>query len=152
MEAIRQWLLGVIACAMLSGMAWQLCPDGAARQIARFAGGLLVLCALLRPMAAWEPPEPLWDAAGYRDAVAAAEAELSREAAGAFSDGIARRLEAYIEDKANALGASVRAEVAADRRGVPERVTLRGAYHAELAETIERELGVAKEKQVWIEP
>ena len=152
MEGLRQWLLSAAACAALVSMAWRLCPDGAARQVARFTGGLLILCALLRPLAAWESPEGLWDASDYRAAVAQTEAELSREAAGVFSDGIARRLEAYIEDKAEGLGASVRAEVTADSRGVPVGVTLRGAYCAELAEIVEGELGVAKEKQVWIEP
>lgn len=152
MEGIRQWLLGAAACALLVSMAWRLCPDGAARQVARFTGGLLVLCALLRPIAAWEPPERLWDISDYRAAVARAEETLSREAADTFSAGIARRLEAYIEDKAEGLGADVRAEVTADGRGVPVGVTLRGAYCAELTELVERELGVAKEKQVWIEP
>ncbi|MBQ9458501.1 MAG: stage III sporulation protein AF [Oscillospiraceae bacterium] len=152
MELIQQWLLGVVACAMLVSAAWQLCPEGAARQVARFAGGLLILCALLRPLAAWEPPKTLWDAAGYREAVARSEAELSREAEDAFSTGIARQLEAYIEDKAAALGVPLRAEVTVDSRGVPQGVTLYSACHEALAETIERELGVAKEKQVWIEP
>lgn len=152
MEGLRQWLLGVAACAALVSMAWRLCPDGAARQVARFTGGLLILCALLRPLAAWEPPEGLRVGSDYRAAVARTRDALEREASGAFSDGIARRLEAYIEDKAGGLGADVRAEVTADSRGVPVGVTLRGAYCAELADIIERELGVAKEKQVWIEP
>ncbi len=136
---------------MLVSMIWQLCPDGAVRQIARFAGGLLLLCALLRPLAAWEPPDRLWDAAGYRAAVTQSENELAHEAQNSFASGIARELEAYIEDKAHGLGAQVRAEVRADSRGVPEGVTLYGAYNAALSELIERELGVAKEKQVWIE-
>lgn len=151
MEGIRQWLLGVVACAMLVSLLRQLCPDGAVRQVARFAGGLLLLCALLRPLAAWEPPDGFWDAEDYRAAVERSRDEMSREAQSAFASGIARELEAYIEDKAEGLGARVRAEVRADARGVPRGVTLHGAYNAALSELIERELGVAKEKQAWIE-
>ena len=55
------------------------------------------------------------------------------------------------EDKAGQLGADVRAEVTADDRGVPERVTLRGAYCEALSAWLAEELGVAKEKQEWIE-
>lgn len=150
MEGIRQWLLGVVACAMLVSLLRQLCPDGAVRQVARFTGGLLLLCALLRPLAAWEPPDA-WDAENYRAAVERSRGEMSREAQGAFASGIERELEAYIEDKAESLGARVRAEVRADARGVPQGVTLYGAYSAALSELIERELGVAKEKQAWIE-
>ncbi len=151
METIRQCLLGVAACAMLVSMAEQLCPDGAARQIVRFTGGLLLLCALLRPLAVWEPAWEIWDAADLRAAVARTEETLAREAQDSFSAGIARELEAYIEDKADGLGTQARAEVTTDSRGVPVGVTVTGAYSDALAETIERELGVAKEKQVWNE-
>lgn len=151
METIRQWLLGVAACAMLVSAAEALCPDAAARQAARLTGGLLILCALLRPLAAWDAGGVLRGAADYRAAVTQAEDALARTAHGAFADGIARELDAYIEDKAETMGAAVRAEVRTDSRGVPEGVTLRGAYCEALSDWIETELGVAKEKQEWIE-
>ena len=34
---------------------------------------------------------------------------------------------------------------------VPERVTLRGAYSDALSDVIASELGIAKEKQTWID-
>lgn len=132
-------------------MIWKLCPDGATRQVVRFTGGLLVLCALLRPLADWKLPDDLWDAAWYRAAVAESERELAREAQNAFSSGIARELEAYIEDKADSMGIRVRVEVITDSRGVPESVTLYGAYCESLSEVIASELGIAEEKQIWIE-
>ncbi len=151
MEWVRQWLLGAVACAMLVSVACHLCPDGATRQIARFVGGLLILCALLRPLAAWEPDAEAWDAPDYRAAVARAELELSRTAQSTLSDGIARELEAYIEDKAEGFGTAVRAKVTTDSRGVPVGAVLRGAYCEPLAEWIAAQIGIAKEKQVWIE-
>jgi len=52
------------------------------------------------------------------------------------------------------MGAPVRAEVTMETRGgtpVPERVTLYGAYDGALSAWIAGELGVAKERQQWID-
>ena len=154
MEFLRQWLLGVIACAMMVSVVQQLCPEGSVRKLARFTGGLLLLCAMLRPLTTVELPGVDWDAGGYREAVARLELELGAAQENAMADGIAAELEAYIEDKAESLGADVQAEVTMDTRGgapLPERVTLRGPYSAALAEAIEAELGVTKERQTWID-
>ena len=154
MELFRQWLLGVIACAMLVGAAQQLCPEGTLRRIARFTGGLLLLLAMLRPTAALTPDALGWDEPDYREAVARLEIELEGEREKTLASGIAAEVEAYIEDKADSLGADVSAEAKVEMRaGAPviERVTLRGAYSAALAERIASELGIAKEKQVWID-
>lgn len=142
----------MVACAALVSAAGQLCPEGALRRIARFTGGLLLLLAMLRPIARYEPGAAAWGAGGYRKAVARLERELAAERENAFRRGIAEQWEAYIEDKAGSLGAEVRAEAelgAGD--GVPERVTLHGAYHEELSRFLASELGIAKEKQIWIE-
>ena len=152
MDWVRQWLLGIIACAALVSIIQPLCPDGAARQALRFAGGLLILCAALRPLAARQPPALAWNLADYQAAVAQSEESLSRGAKDAFSSGIAREAETYIEDKADSLGVTVRAAVTTDSRGVPEGVTLDGAYCETLSEWIASELGIAKEKQLWKKP
>lgn len=154
MDFLRQWLLGVIACAMLVSVAGQLCPEGSVRRITRFAGGLLLLLTMLRPIAQLTSTDLGWDTPNYREAVAQLEAELGRERENTIADGIATELKAYIEDKAGSLGTDVRAEVAVEMRGgVPsvKGVTLHGAYSDALAEQIASELGIAKEKQVWID-
>lgn len=152
MEFLRQWLLGVIACAMLVSVVQQLCPEGSVRKLARFTGGLLLLCAMLRPLTTIELPGVDWDAGGYREAVARLELELGAAQENTMAEGIAAELEAYIEDKAESLGANVQAQVTMGTGSgapLPERVTLRGAYSAALAEAIEAELGVTKERQTW---
>lgn len=152
MEFLRQWLLGVIACAMLVSVVQQLCPEGSVRKLARFTGGLLLLCAMLRPLTTVELPGVDWDAGGYREAVARLELELGAAQENTMAEGIAAELEAYIEDKAESLGANVQAQVTMGTGSgapLPVRVTLRGAYSAALAEAIETELGVTKERQTW---
>ena len=142
----------MVACAVLVSVAAQLCPEGALHKIVRFTGGLLLLLAMLRPVAGYEPGAVAWSAGGYREAVARLERELTAERENALRDGIAEEWAAYIEDKAESLGAAVRAEAEmGDGDGLPERVTLRGAYSEELSRFLASELGVAKEKQTWIE-
>ena len=94
MVFLRHWLLGVIACAMVVSLLNQLCPEGSVRQIARFTGGLLLLCAMLRPLTVIELPGVAWDADGYREAVARLEPELAAARENALADGIAAELEA----------------------------------------------------------
>lgn len=154
MAFFRQWLGGFLACAAIVSLLTRLCPDGAPRRIARFTGGLLLLCALLRPLTEPELPDAAWNADGFREAAARLETELRADAQSALADGIARELAAYIEDKAAAMDVRVRAEVtmgARDGVPVPERVTLRGAYSAALSDAVASELGIAKEKQTWID-
>lgn len=137
---------------MLVSVATQLGPEGALRKIVRFTGGLLLLLAMLRPIADYEPNAAAWSASGYSEAVARLELELAAERENTLRHGIAEEWEAYIEDKAGSLGAAVRAEAELDAgNGVPERVTLRGAYSEELSRFLASELGIAKEKQIWIE-
>ena len=154
MDFLRQWLLGVITCAMLVSVVQQLCPEGSVRKLARFTGGLLLLCAMLRPLTTIELPGVDWDAGGYREAVARLELELDATRKNAMADGIARSLDAYIEDKAASLGADVRAEVRLRGEGealLPEAVTLHGAYSAALSDYLADELNLPKERQTWIE-
>ena len=151
--ALRQWLLGVTACALLVSLSEQLCPEGAVRRAARFVGGLLILLAMLRPLSGAAVPEA-GKPPDVREALARLEPELEQKRDRALSDGIAAGLDAYIEDKARAMGAEVRADVRLRvREGVPvpERVTLHGAYHEGLSALLETELGLAKEKQQWID-
>ncbi len=154
MEALRQWLLGVVACALLVSIAEQLCPEGRERGMVRFTGGLLLLLAMLRPLSGFAPPEAMQGAAEYREALAALEPELETARENALTAGIASALNAYIEDKAGSLGADVRAEAAVEAAdGVPlvRGVTLHGAYCGTLSAWLTSELGIAKEKQIWIE-
>lgn len=152
MGFLRQWLLGVIACALLVSMIEQLCPEGSVRRAARFTGALLLLLAMLRLPTALQPEEA--DVPGYREAVARLELELDATRKNAMADGIARSLDAYIEDKAASLGADVRAEVRLRGEGealLPEAVTLHGAYSAALSDYLADELNLPKERQTWIE-
>ena len=152
MQFLRQWLLGVVSCALLVSFCEQLTPSGALKKLVRFTGGLLLILSILQPVTHLDvPPLELND---YREAMAQVRLSLENERERALADGIAARTGAYIEDKATRLGLSVRAVVETENAGdtpLPVSVTLYGEENAALADYIETQLGIAKEKQVWRE-
>lgn len=154
MQFLRQWLLGIVACALLVSFAEQLTPSGALRKLVRFTGGLLLMLCILQPVTQVDLTDITFDPGAYEEAVAAVRLELSDEYETALSDGIAERTGAYIEDKAASLGISVRASVqTAEANGtvLPVRVTLYGEPCAALSDWIAETLGIAKENQTWTE-
>ena len=143
MTFLRSWLLSVTACAVLVSIVQQLTDGGAMKKIVRFAGGMVLMLAMLRPLLSLTFDLPELDGGHYR------------EQDSALGDSIAAQTQAYIEDKASSLGLSVRAEVqTALRDGVPfpDSVTLYGENSAALGAYIVQELGIAEENQLWIEP
>ena len=152
MTFLRSWLLGVVACAVLVSLAGQLTDGGTMKKIVRFAGGMLLMLAMLRPLLRLDLAVLDVDLASYREAVAQLELELTQRQEDALSTRIAAQTGAYIEDKADELGLSVRAAVRTeevDGVPLPVSVTLCGEENAALADCIERELGIAKEDQLW---
>ena len=154
MAFLRQWLLGIVACALLVSFCEQLTPTGALKKLVRFTGGLLLILSTLQPVTRLDLDVLPLDLDVYREAMAQAHIELEDELEAALADGIAARTGAYIEDKAAQMGLSVRAVVEtenADGAPLPVSVTLYGTENAALAEYIAAQLGIAKEKQVWKE-
>ena len=152
MTFLRSWLLGVVACAVLVSLAGQLTDGGTMKKIVRFAGGMLLMLAMLRPLLRLDLASLDVDLASYREAVAQLELELAQRQEDSLAAVIAERTGAYIEDKADELGLSVRAAVRTeevDGVPLPVSVTLCGEENAALADCIERELGIAKEDQLW---
>ena len=154
MAFLRQWLLGIVACALLVSFCEQLTPTGALKKLVRFTGGLLLIISILQPVTHLDLDVLPLDFDAYREAMAQVHIELEDERDSALADGIAARTGAYIEDKAAQMGFSVRAVVEtenADGTPLPVSVTLYGTENAALAEYIAAQLGIAKEKQVWKE-
>ena len=154
MQFLRQWLLGIVSCALLVSFCEQLTPTGALKKLVRFTGGLLLILSILQPVTHLDLDAAPLDLDAYRETMAQVHIELDRERDSALADGIAARTGAYIEDKAAQLGLTVRAVVETENVGgtpLPAAVTLYGTEDAALAEYIAAQLGIAKEKQVWKE-
>ena len=153
MQGIRQWLLGVVFTAFAGGVAGQLAPKGREQALVKLVSGLLLLLALLRPLAGLEWTEPDW--AWYGPAREALAETYRQDGQAALAAVIEEKTEAYIWDKADRLGlrCTVAVAVTAGDSGIPlpDTVTVRGRYSAALAAYIQEEVGVPPEKQIWLE-
>lgn len=147
--ALREWLLGVTVCAAAAALARELASEGAAKEAVRFAGGLLVLLSLLRPLASAEAEVsmPAFSSVNIQSQEETYRAAYQR----ALSDDIAARTAAYIEDKARGMGLSVSAEVvlSSDDVPLPTGATLHGDYSAALTRTLIEELGWEQGSVIW---
>ncbi len=145
MEELRIYALRVIAGALLCTLVPELLSGGAKDMVKAAAGMALVwiLVSPLRSVSFSLPELPAVEVPvfSYEDAMVPI---------------IKEETQAYILDKAKALGASLRAEVMVSGGSlpVPERVFLTGEVSAHQREALEailwEDLGIAKEDQVWI--
>lgn len=156
--AIRDYLLSVVAASLLSGILLSVTPNGAVRRTLSFLCGLVILLAALGPMARLDAERLSQSIAGLRLETkrAAREAESgSQELMAAI---IKERSEAYIWDKAAALGISLsRVAVEVRTEGdwpVPRAVRVgarcTAAQRQRLSALIEQDLAIPPEKQEWV--
>lgn len=154
MAAAREWLTAVAAVSLLLSMVQMLLPKGTLREVAGLIGGLILLTVLMRPVLAGKGKDLRLDLPEVRQSVEQRQAELEAEGRETLTGLIEEKTAAYISDKAETLGLTLRIRVTAeDREGVPVpvQVELTGARSEELAHWLETELGLSAERQVWNE-
>ena len=152
-EGLREWVLSVLAAALLLGILESCAPKGAVRSVVRLAAGLVLFLVIAAPLRQL----PDWLGQGFSE-------ELN--AAAAFSDTLeennktyletimSQRTAEYIESKAGELGTEVTCTVACnwteEQLPVPESVTITGsvtdAQRTVLADYAREQLGIAAEQ------
>ncbi len=158
MEALRDWLLGVLAASLLTAVALAMMPDGPVRSVGRLLGGLLLFLAVVRPVLGF-------DYGALRDILAGYSAQL--EETGQALAGtqkqitesiIAQGIDAYIQDKTAELALDCQVEVTWDWSGdapVPAQVTVTGDLTPDERETLTQafceDLGLEPEQVVYQE-
>lgn len=151
--ALREWITSVVMVTLLLSVTQTLLPEGGVRKLASFTGGLILLVALTRPLLGTELERLELDLEPYRQAVQERQTELRESGEKELSELIAQRTAAYIWDKAEELGlqVAVRVTVEPDENGVPvpAAVEVMGPPSEELADYLERELGISRERQDW---
>ena len=150
---MRAYILSVTAAALLAAIAQVLAGDRTMGKLVKLVSGLFLAVTVLSPVVELELPDPAgWLEDHLEEGRAAAEAgqTKAKEYAG---DIISAELEAYILDKAAALGGEVAVEICLDDSGLPERVQVSGALtpaqRAELSRIMAEELGIGEEAQIW---
>ena len=144
MDLIRTWLLGITGAAMVTALAESLMPRGAVRRIGRLTGGLILLLAVLQPVATLDEGALAGALERYRQELSAYDSGLEETSASLMKGIIAEQSDAYILDKAAALGitCSVEVETAPGEGGypVPHSVTIRGRLTGGQREALSRQI------------
>lgn len=148
---MRQYFLSVIAAALICGILGSFLKKN---KILNLLCGLLLVITIIRPLLSMELPElpELGISFDAGDAVS----EGKRIARDTIEGIITADTEAYILDKAEALGVTLTVEVMTeiyDGCPVPVAVTLSGEISPEdrqaLSQIIEDDLSISKENQIW---
>lgn len=143
LELIRQWLVGITCAAMITALAEGLAPPGAVQKIGRFTGGLVLLTAVLKPIAAVDGQALSRALTEYRLDLSAYSAQLEEENRALTKSIIEEQSAAYIVDKAAALGLSCQVRVEADGSGewpIPWSVTVTGDLDGPAREALTRQI------------
>ena len=155
MEGLRQYILSVVAAALVCSLVSCVMPQGKARQLLRLLCGAVLTTVVLGPLMGidnislsdfleqWEVDAAYYTAQGE---------QMTQDA---LAESIKGQTEAYILDKAAELNASITAEVTVSEEEPPKplSVVISGQvspYNRKKLESIlETDLGIAKENQVW---
>ena len=154
-DAFRTWILGVVLTAFASGVARQLVSGAREQTAIRFVSGLLMVLALLRPLASISLEEKSIAVGNFYEAGRQQVNEYTEICEMTLSGIIEEKTASYIWDKATELGleCSVVVDTAVTEGGIPlpDTVYLTGAYSDALAAWLEEVVGIPAEKQIWQE-
>ncbi len=156
MESLRQYVLSVISIAVLSGTVMLFFHGSPNDTIVKLVAGLMVTVTVVSPLL--ENPklslESFWREISIDgDRVVRNGAKIAGEAEAAY---IKDAMESYISSKGKELGVEISTEIILQDGTVktPEKVILSGEISPylkkHLGETIESDLGISEERQIWI--
>lgn len=153
MEALRDYLLSIVAVSLVGVLAVTLLRQDTMRRLARFVAGLLLLLTVARPLLG------LGDLELEADSFTGAGEFSAEEAQARYREALERQVrgsaEQYIRDKAEALGATVQVEVRLSDGDPPApwEVRIVGTLSAEqtaaLADYITEAFGIPAARQEW---
>ena len=159
MGAVGHWLRAIIAVSLLCAVADALMPRGGVKRVGRLVCALVLIGAILSPIASLDVSEGRRWLDSYLSSVRSREAELEETVNSQMKVIIEQEYAAYILDKAAQLGldCDVRVECGLSEDGLylPVRTEVAGLSTAgeqeQLIRVIEQDLGVPAERQFYAE-
>ena len=152
-EAVREWITSIVMVTMFLSVAQTVIPTGNIRKVFSFVGGLVLMVALLQPILEIDLDHMEFHREHYEDRVRECREELEETAGAEWEMIIEREIAAYISDKADSLGVEILVQVRAETEtdgALALSAELTGPMSESLAEYLEQELGIPRERQVWI--
>lgn len=154
MDGLREYVIRVVAVALISGVVIRLTEGIGSGEVIRMLCGLFMTLILLQPILGrrelqWEfmlPQIRRQAEENVLEGVAAAE-KIRQEF-------IMRQAETYISNRAAEMDTEIQAEIMLGEDNLPESVVLTGAVSplnkSRLTQIIASELGIPRERQEWI--
>ena len=156
MDWIRSWLIGVTCAAIIIAVADSLTPPGTVKKLGRLTGGVVLMLAMVKPLAALDYNAMAAALAEYRWGREESVQAGSGLGDDLMKDIIEERTGAYILDKAAELnivctGVEVLCQTGEGGLPYPAEVTVWGVQsredQAELSRSIEGELAIPVQQQ-----
>ena len=156
-EAVREYLLSVVAVALLSGVVLALTPKGAVHRTLTFLCGLAMILTALGPVAKLDFDTLAQSMARTRIQAEEAAEGVTVDSTELIAEIIKEESETYIWDKAAALGMTVTdvtVEVSTDGTypyPYSAAITVDGTEEQwqQLQQALEEELAIPAERQEW---
>lgn len=153
-----RWLTAVISVSLLCAVAGALMPQGAVKRVGRLVCGLVLLAAILSPLAELDVEAGQRWLDSYLDSVDLRETELRETVNSQLKIIIEQKYTAYIVDKAAQLGlsCSARVECRETEEGLylPVRAEVTGSWtvsaQGRLSQILSEELGIPIQSQIYI--
>lgn len=156
MDWVKEYILNIVAVGMITAICITLVQKNtSAGMIIKMLGGIFLVITLISPLVKirFDDLSSLWEQVSAEGNVLAQEGSNSTQEA--LSTVIKEDLEAYILDKADELGLTLRITVQMDQHNavMPQTVKLQGAaspYQKRLLSAfMEEELGITEAQQEW---
>lgn len=154
MEALRQYVLSVICTALICGIVLALVPEGSGKAVVKLLCGACLTVTLTYPLSRIKVEDML--DLSFEMGSAEQICGVGRESAQQAMEVIIKdRCEAYIHDKAAALGTKVEADITLSREepSVPVAAKLSGRASpnakGKLETILQQDLGIPKERVTW---
>lgn len=158
MTQLGQYVFSVSLSALVLGILRSVPdPKAASTKLIQFAGGIFLMFVLIQPVSQL-------DLVGFLDSVSSFSPEMEFDtdramdtARNSMAEIIIRETEAYILDKAQALGLTPEVFVTVSEDAIPVPKAVRiicscgNGDMQRLQAIIEEDLGIPKEKQIWIQ-
>lgn len=150
MAGWKGWVLDILTVAMVCRLLLLLLPK---KELAELVCGVALTVVLLQPLTGLRS-EDFPDIRQYLpespEALLAAGTETAGAAKSAY---ITQQYEAYILDKAKAMGADIQPRIRIDGEGLPVSACIRGDMDPQIQKQLEqiliRDMGITKENQQW---
>ena len=111
MEFLRGWVLSVSAAGLVLAILLSVLPKGSGRQIVKLAGGVVLSLVIFSPLTKLNPDVYIGDMEIPRQEQEERMADMQRASEKITKEIIQAQTSAYIVNKAQALGLSVRVQV-----------------------------------------